>query len=267
MEKYRQGDHTFVVCAYQESPYLEECVRSLKKQKITTNICIATSTPNKYITGIAEKYRLPVFVNYGEKGIAGDWNFACTCAETKLVTLAHQDDIYCERYTERILDVLNQCSCPIIAFSDYYEIRNGEKVVKSTLLNIKRLLLFPLRWKCLWKNRFIRRRILSVGSAICCPTVTLVKENIDMPVFKNNMKSNIDWQAWEELSKYKGEFAYVPFPEVMHRIHAESTTTGLLEVDGRKEEDLFMFRKFWPGWIAAVIDWFYKSNEKFNRID
>ena len=25
--------HTFVICAYKESPYLEECIKSLKHQK------------------------------------------------------------------------------------------------------------------------------------------------------------------------------------------------------------------------------------------
>ena len=38
--------HTFAVCAYGESPYLEECVQSLLAQKVRTRILIATSTPN-----------------------------------------------------------------------------------------------------------------------------------------------------------------------------------------------------------------------------
>ena len=50
--------HTFAVCAYGESPYLEECIESLKGQSIKSNILIATSTPNKYIKNIAEKYNV-----------------------------------------------------------------------------------------------------------------------------------------------------------------------------------------------------------------
>ena len=84
--------HTFAVCAYGESPYLEECVQSLLAQKVRTRILIATSTPNSYIYGIGEKYGIPVHINHGEKGLAGDWNFAYSCATTPLVTLAHQDD-------------------------------------------------------------------------------------------------------------------------------------------------------------------------------
>ena len=77
--------HTFAVCAYGESPYLEECVQSLLAQKVRTRILIATSTPNSYIYGIGEKYGIPVHINHGEKGLAGDWNFAYSCATTPLV--------------------------------------------------------------------------------------------------------------------------------------------------------------------------------------
>ena len=44
--------HTFVICAYKESAFLEECILSLKKQTVRSNILIATSTPNKYIDDI-----------------------------------------------------------------------------------------------------------------------------------------------------------------------------------------------------------------------
>ena len=35
--------HTFVICAYKESAYLEECVKSLKEQKKESNIIMAVS--------------------------------------------------------------------------------------------------------------------------------------------------------------------------------------------------------------------------------
>lgn len=41
--------HTFVICAYKESPYLEACIRSLKKQTVASAICLATSTPSDYL--------------------------------------------------------------------------------------------------------------------------------------------------------------------------------------------------------------------------
>lgn len=266
MSNYNENAHTFVICAYKESPYLEECVKSVLNQSVKSHVRIATSTPNPHIMEIAQKYHLKVEVNKGEKGIAGDWNFAVSCADTPLVTIAHQDDIYRKIYAEFILRAINLCDHPLIAFTDYYELRDGETVKKNKLLKVKRILLTPLKYRKFWNSKFVRRRILSLGSAICCPSVTLVKENLALPVFKNNMKSNIDWQAWEEISKQKGAFAYVSKPCMKHRIHEESTTSELLKKNERKEEDLMVYRKFWPECIAQVIEHFYQSGEKSNDV-
>lgn len=263
---YLKSSHTFAICAYGESPYLEKCISSLLKQTQKSKILIATSTPNNYITSIAEKYNIPIYINTGEKGLAGDWNFAYKCAETPLVTLAHQDDIYYQNYGEDVRAALNTCRHPLIAFTDYHELRDGITVTKNRLLGVKRLMLTPMKIHGFWKSSFVRRRILSFGSAICCPSVTLVKENLGDFSFKNNMKSNIDWQAWEEISRRKGEFAYVSHPCMAHRIHQESTTSSLLEINGRREEDLYMYRKFWPEWMAKVIEHFYQSSEKSNDL-
>ena len=62
-KKKEAADHTFVVCAYQESPYLEACICSLKKQTVSSRILIATSTPNKHIEKLAEKYGLELKVS------------------------------------------------------------------------------------------------------------------------------------------------------------------------------------------------------------
>ena len=226
--------HTFAVCAYGESPYLEECVQSLLAQKVRTRILIATSTPNSYIYGIGEKYGIPVHINHGEKGLAGDWNFAYSCATTPLVTLAHQDDRYYVNYTEDVLAAAKKCHHPLIIFTDYNELRNGKTVTTNRLLKVKRLLLTPL--------------------------------NLDSFSFKNIMKSNIDWQACEEISRRIGEFAYTARPGMEHRIHQGSTTSELIEENGRREEDLYMFRKFWPEWVARGIERLYQSSEKSNGV-
>ena len=60
-----QFNHTFVVCAYKESEYLEQCVLSLKSQSVSSQIMIVTSTPNAMIEGIARKHDLPLIVNEG----------------------------------------------------------------------------------------------------------------------------------------------------------------------------------------------------------
>ena len=92
MKQYKAEDHTFVICAYKESPYLEDCIRSVLHQNVRGKICLTTSTPNQYIAALAQKYQIPVFANPVSEGIAADWNFAVASAKTWLVTLAHQDD-------------------------------------------------------------------------------------------------------------------------------------------------------------------------------
>ena len=57
--------HTFVICAYKESAYLEECILSLKQQTVKSNIIMITSTPNDYIRTLAEKHEIPLKVNEG----------------------------------------------------------------------------------------------------------------------------------------------------------------------------------------------------------
>ena len=51
-------NHTFAICAYKESKYLEECILSVLNQTIKSNVIICTSTPNDYIKRLAEKYKI-----------------------------------------------------------------------------------------------------------------------------------------------------------------------------------------------------------------
>ena len=193
--------HTFVICAYKESAYLEECVKSLKEQKKESNIIMVTSTPNDYIKNICEKYDVELKINHGQGGIVQDWNFGYNQARTPYVTIAHQDDLYFSDYSIRAVRKLEESKHPLIYFSDYCEIRNGEKVRNNGLLKTKRMLLSPLKIKRCQKSRFLRRRILSLGNGICCPSVTFAKENLPNPVFRVHFRSNEDWEAWERLSR------------------------------------------------------------------
>ena len=87
--------HTFVVLAYKESIYLETCIKSVLNQKYKSDVVIATSTPNDFIYNLANKYNLRVIVNNEQKhGIGYDFDFARTCVNSEMVTIAHQDDIY-----------------------------------------------------------------------------------------------------------------------------------------------------------------------------
>lgn len=259
-------NHTFTICAYKESPYLEDCICSLKKQTIKSNIIIATSTPNEHIKGLAEKYQIPLYINSGEGGIAQDWNYAYRQAKSKYVTIAHQDDYYKPEYLENVLKSLKAAKDPIIAFTDYGELRNGEEVTKNTLLTIKRILLLPLRIKVFWRNVRIRRFCLSLGNPVCCPSTTYVKAKFPEEPFEVKYASNVDWMMLEKASRYKGSFCYVTKVSMYHRIHQESTTSEIIGNHARGQEDYEMFCKFWPKSIAKKIARIYGTSEKSNNI-
>ena len=256
--------HTFVICAYKESEFLEECVESLKKQTIKSNIIMVTSTPNEHIKKIAHKYGIKLFVNKGEGGIAQDWNFGIAQCKTEYITIAHQDDVYEPKYLDNILKNIDKASEPIVLFTDYGEIKKGKKYDSSTLLKVKRKMLLPLKIKYLWFSKFVRRRILGFGNPICCPSVTYVMSKLNQPLFDVGLGSNLDWQTWEKLSKAKGEFVYIPKILKYHRIHEESTTSELINNNKRTVEDFEMFLKFWPKFIAKILTKIYSKSEKYN---
>ena len=259
-------DHTFCICAYKESPYLEECVESLIGQSRKSNIIMVTSTPNQYIQSIADKYQVPLIINNGEGGITQDWNFGLKQVKTRYATIAHQDDVYLKNYADNLCNMMDREKTPLIAFSDYYEIRNGERIHDTKMLKIKRFMLFPLRFKPFWKSKFVRRRILSLGDPICCPAVTFCLDYIAQPIFKNGFRSCEDWEAWEMISRKKGSFLYTKQPLMCHRIHEESATTAIIQDQARTEENFIMYCKFWPKGIAKFINHFYDKSEESNDL-
>lgn len=265
-KKTMNEKHTFVICAYGESPYLEACIRSLKNQTVKSRILMATSTPNSHIRELGKKHHIPLFINEGEAGIVEDWNFGYRQADTRYITIAHQDDIYHSSYTCFLCKMMEEADRPLIFFSDYGEIRNKKIVRSNTLLRIKRLMLLPLECQALSGSKFVRRRILSLGSPICCPSVGFAREQVKTPIFQPGFRSNEDWQAWEKISREKGDFVYCRKRLVYHRIHEESATTSIIGDSGRMEEDLVMFRKFWPAWIAEPLARMYGKSEESNNM-
>lgn len=258
-------EHTFVVLAYKESPYLEECLQSVTNQSYPSKVVIATTTDNSYIRNLAKKYNLEIIV--GEHtNIGGDFDFAIHTGKTPLVTVAHQDDIYDYEYSQTVVSEYHKCPNSSIIFTNYYEIRSGKKVLQNVNLKVKRFLLFPLRVKYLSRFCFIKRWVLRFGNSICCPAVTFVKENCPNEIFTSSYSCNVDWFAWEKLSKLAGNFIYNKKALMGHRISNETTTTDIINNGIRTKEDYSIYCKFWPKWLAKIISKLYKSSEKSNQL-
>lgn len=264
--QYSDNDHTFAICAYGKSPYLSDCVESLLKQADAGNIIITTSSSDQSIREVSEKYHIKLYVRDGESNIADDWNYAYQMASTALVTIAHQDDIYLPEYREQIINAINRSRRPLIAFSDYMELREGKEVSDNRNLKIKRRMLSPLCSSHRWSSIRTRRHILAFGNAICCPSVTYVKAYLQTPVFQKGLKSNLDWETWERISRQTGDFVYCNQKLMEHRIHQESTTSALISEDKRSDEDYAIFRRFWPAPIAGMLTKMYSESEKSNEL-
>lgn len=258
--------HTFVVLAYQESPFLEDCLKSVLNQTSKSQILIATTTKNHHITSLAKKYNLKI-VEGKHTNIGGDFDFAIHSASSPLVTIAHQDDIYEKTYASKIIQAYQKHPASSIIFTDYFEIRNKKRIYTNPLLKIKRLLLTPIFLKPSLQSSVGKRLLLRFGNAISCPTVTFVTQNCPKTIFRSNYKCNVDWHAWETLSRKKGSFTFVPEKLMGHRISESSTTTDIINQGIRTKEDYDILKRFWPTPIAKIITKFYQKSEKSNSLD
>lgn len=251
--------HAFVVCAYKESEFLEECVKSLVEQTVRSPVVIATSTPNDYIYSVADKYSLPVYVRDGKSDIQDDWNFACEQTDSEWITVAHQDDIYNRQYVEKLFAKIERFPSAVMAMTDYRPIIHG-KISDDRNCRIKRFLRWPLKFQGLARSKFVRKRVLSLGNCMCCPSVSYHKSIINGPIFTSDLKFSLDWDTFLKFADMDGGFVYVDEPLIYYRIHAGATTMDFITNNTRVNEDDIMFRKFWPGFIVRIILKFYRRS-------
>ncbi len=251
--------HTFAVCAYGESEYLEECVDSLVRQSVKTNLIICTSTPCEHISNIAEKYGIPVYVREGKSGFKDDWNFAYNKADSDWVTIAHQDDCYHRDYVKYLIKRTSELEDAIVFFSDYLPIKNNRVGKRDVNSRIRRFLRMPMKNDRLARKCFWKKGILSLGASICCPSATYNKAVLGNSIFTSNLKLAIDWETFYQLAEKDGAFAYVDKPLTFYRVHDGATSMTAI-VDHRRElDDIYMFNRFWPEWITKIIMVFYKK--------
>lgn len=254
-------NHTFAICAYKESKYLEACIQSVLNQTIPSQVIITTGTKNTFIENLGQQYDIPVF-SYPGGGIGKDWNFALSKVETPYVTLAHQDDVYQQDYWEKCAKAIELNPNFLLAFTDYDELKNEEVVERTRNLKIKSFLLKPIKWAP--QSRWIRNRSLAFGNSICCPAVTYNLSQLKGFKFDTTLSSNLDWLAWYEISQKKGSFLFIDKVGMYHRIHEESETSNAISNNKRTEEDAWMFRKYWPNFVVKGLMFFYIRSQKTN---
>ncbi len=261
-------DHTFVVCAYKENPYIGDMISSLQAQSQATNIILSTSTPSDYLRDVCKRFSIPMVINPSPHLAGDDWNYGYDAAKTPLVTMAHQDDYYDPLFVEHMLSSLNSYDADevLIGFTDYFEIRDGHRVYDNRLLRVKRRMNAPLSHRLLNGSKFVKKRILGFGDPICCPAVTLMKGKLGPSPFDTTYKNSCDYKTWVDLARMDGRFVYLAEPLVGHRIYAESATSLNLGEDIRKGEDLEILSSLWPRPIARFVNRIYALSEKSNEL-
>lgn len=248
-------NHTFAVCAYKESPYLEKCLSSVVNQKEKSNVIICTPTPNEYIKGIAEKYNVKLFVNPDSNSdMQGSWNFAMTCAETDYVTICHQDDYYSEKYYQEVKSSLKSDLLYLhTGYSDVIESKGQSivKVSKNALFKRMIHLFFANNWQS--NKIFFKKWDLRFGNSVCCPTCTYNKSNLTHPVFTSKLTHGVDWDLYINMACRQGRVTYVRKQLVYKRTHLEAQTLTDIQTGVRKKEDILLYSRMWPKPIAKVF--------------
>lgn len=268
MAMYTARDHTFVICAYKENPFLEDTIKSLKDQKVLGDIIVSTSTPNAYIEELCDRYSIAMIVNPLSRSAGDDWNYGYDSAKTPLVTIAHQDDYYAPEYLETVLSILNGYDHEVVSivFTDYFEIRGTDRVTKNVLLGIKRVMNAPFKGKKTNGSSFVQRRILSFGNPICCPSAVFVKPITGPSVFDTTYRNSCDYKTWVNLASKTGRFVYIPNMLMGHRIYEGSATTKNIGNNIRKTEDMQILSSLWPKPLAWLINSIYSLSEKSNTL-
>ena len=259
-----KNNHTCVICAYGESEFLEACILSLRAQTIRSKIICYSSTPLDSIRQLCQTYEIPFYTKEGG-GIGKDWNNALSFVDSQYATIAHQDDYYEPNYLEAVLQKIEQSKDVLIAYTDYFEEKNGVKILANKNLKIKTFMLKVLN--IMPASHFWRNRVLALGNPISCPAVTYNLARIKEFRFDEKMRVSLDWYAWYKISEYKGRFAFISEKLMCHRIHEESETTKTISDNTRTKEDLYMYQLFWPKWIAKLINRAYIKSQDSNSND
>lgn len=256
--------HSFAICAYNESPYLEKCVLSLLNQKYKeeSDVVMCTSTPNDYIKGIADKYNIPLIVNPDKGDIQSDWNFAYNYCESQYITLAHQDDVYDEKYTERLMKAINKYDDIVIFYSNYRALvtyENVECIRNDINCRLRSILSFPMRIPFLQRSSWWKAATLRLGNSICCSCVTYNKERLGAKeAFKSELRYSLDWDTYLRLVSVRGRFYKDKKVLTFFRIHQKATSMLCIDNESREKEDYIMFCKMWPEFFVKFIMIFYK---------
>ncbi|NLI20380.1 MAG: glycosyltransferase [Clostridiales bacterium] len=254
-------NHTFVICAYGESEYLEDCVRSVVSQTEPSNLLITTSTDLPHIREIADRYRIGLRVNPGSGTMQDNWNFGLQCAKTDFVTLCHQDDTYACAYYQGIRPYLTD---DLLYLHTGYWNMDQERRYRDINNRLRGILNAPLRIRALQRLRWVKRGALRFGNSVCCPSCTYHKTGARTPLFQSALTHGLDWDTYIDLADARGRVAYVAGRLCNKRTHSQSATVSDIRSGVRYREDRYLFSRLWSRKIASLLLALYQKIYKYS---
>lgn len=252
--------HSFAICAYGDSPYLEGCIKSLVGQSVESEIILCTSTPSDYISMLAEKYGIPVYVRQGAAGIGYDWNFAYGKTTGQLVTIAHQDDMYHHDYTKILLDTKAKYPDMSVFTTASATIKNGKLEKVDNVAVVKGLLRTPLRIPALNSHTAVKKAAITLGNPIICPSCTYDRTLCGENIFNAEYRFVLDWDLLYRMAEKPGRFICIEKPLIMYRVHADSATGRAINDRTRETEESLMFDNALPQFISGIVKKVYKKS-------
>lgn len=250
--------HTFAICAYKDSPYLEACIWSIIRQSCPSKVILCTSTPSAYIEGLAKKYGIPLFVRDGRSNIRDDWNFAYRMADARYVTIAHQDDYYRRHYVQTLMNCIRKYPDLTLFASDALTVKDGQPQRFEQLRIVKKLLRLGLRIPRLNHLSWVKMSALRFGNAICCPSCTYRKEPAE-EFFSSDFQFVLDWDKLISLAEKPGRFICAETPLLLHRLHSDAATNACMKDSRRFREEMQIFEQLWPKPVAGVLMRYYRK--------
>lgn len=193
--------------------------------------------------------------------------FAYRKARGRLVTIAHQDDVYRKNYAKELKRAYEKYPDLLVFASDYLTIKmQQDGTEKTEAVNavwlVKKLLRLPLRLTFLADRTGIKRSSLLFGNSICCPSCTYHKAVIGEDMFHSEYEFALDWDNLYELAGKPGRFVCSEKPLLAYRVHEGATTKACIKDQRRAGDEAAMFRKMWPNRMVRLLMHFYKMAYK-----
>lgn len=250
---------TFVIPAFGKSEFLEECLHSLSIQTYPCKIVITTSNYSDWLAELAVRNGIDLINHSNGGSIANDWNFAINFPSSDIVVLAHQDDVYHPSFAMKIVEFLTHHPNVGFVFTDAYELTDCKISKYNLRILVKKILIrFGFFGKKSIRNHSEFWRLLSFGCPIPCPSVAYRPSLLGTFAFSDNFSVNLDWDAWSRLGFHGVCCGYINEYLMTHRIHSSSETQKAIESNVRYDEDIRIFKRYWPGFITNILVRLYR---------